>query len=167
MPFDASFKKRPRKERSNKTYEKQVVDIETYFTSHKINASAIEKDVIDILATVSKNIDLIVIECPICYEEYPKHSMVQTGQCKHMFCASCTEKLCGGRHSAFSCPLCRSKVTSIAKRDNWQVPCTTIPLKARTQNLGFRLRLLLMLMNVIAPENESSYRQLIELWHDL
>lgn len=171
MPLDIGFKKQYRKEKSNKAPKKEKqVDIENYFTNHKVHCSKVEKKVIDVLATISKNIDLLVIECPICYEEFPKHSMVVTGNCNHQFCRTCTEKLCEGRHSSFSCPLCRSTVTSIDKRENWRVPCTTVTLRTKSdgRSFNYRIRVLLMLMNAISPGNEEpSYRQIIAIWHEL
>jgi len=41
------------------------------------------------------------IECPICYDSYPKSDTITT-TCKHTFCKACIQKWTGP-----SCPLCR------------------------------------------------------------
>lgn len=103
------------------------MDIKDYFGRHsKIKKETVDKEVIKVLANVAISMDLLVHECPICYEVVQKHEMISTGECNHMFCSNCTNILCDDKKKQFSCPLCRTNVTKIVDKSNWRNPESSI-----------------------------------------
>jgi len=52
----------------------------------------------------------IIIECPICYNNFNKTNIV-TLNCKHDYCLDCTQKMLNTKHK--KCPYCRNVIETI------------------------------------------------------
>jgi len=57
-----------------------------------------------------------VLECPICFDSYPRIEM-DTTQCNHSFCHTCVKTLMEKTQCHPNCPMCRTLVRTITVRE--------------------------------------------------
>ena len=97
------------------------LDIKDYFDRHHhvVKKNIAPKSEIKFLVSISMVMETLFSECPICYDFIPKTHQVSTSECKHMFCETCTFSMCKNE-TCFSCPMCRTNVTEIVRKDHKQ-----------------------------------------------